>query len=295
MTISFKQFVNEQVLVSWKTEDASLEDAINILNARCKDGLKAIANGTLLFRGDDRPSKNIQFVDTTGSARTSRDTNNIYQLMFDASDKMKNIPSRTNSLICTTSSHYAKTYGDVDVLVPFDGSTVAYSTKVHDIFNTTVVSNVILKRIRISLLSHNIGEIIKRLGFTLPDNQFNFRDITEIDKFLTNKSPSRILTGFAGYTDIFDPGEVLKIVSRCPDDKKFTALSSAIITPEGADVSTFKYGNELTIPKAHSSTGVECWVSGKVAVIPLSIFKSIVETMIRINMPVHKRVIKSLA
>ena len=295
MTISFKQFVNEQVLVSWKTEDASIEDAINILNARCKDGLKAIANGTLLFRGDNRPSKNIQFVDTAGSARTSKDTNNVYQLMFDASDKMKNIPSRTNSLICTTSSPYAKTYGDVAVLVPFDGSAVAYSTKWHDIFATTVVSSVILKRIHMSTLSYNVGEILKRLGFTLPDDEFDFKDIAEIDKFLTNKSPSKILAGFAGYTDFFDAGEVLKILSRCPDDKKFTALSSAIITPEGVDVSTFKYGDELTIPKAHSSTGVECWVSGKVAVIPLSIFKSIVETMIRINMPVHKRVIKSLA
>lgn len=291
MTITFKQFLDEAVLQRWESEDVELEQAIKVLNQDYKRGIGAIANGAILFRGD-RTMSSISFVDTTNSVRTSRDTNNLYQLMFDASKEMQHIPSRTNSLICTTSAAYALDYGTVNVVVPIDGSTVAYCKDHHDIFFTSIRTRLTNGSLSIEGLCYEIENILSDVGLKLDaaEGEFKFTSISEIDRYLTRKNPSEIIKG----AESLNQGELMKVLSRCPDNKKFTAMSTALMTPDTLGVGTFRYGAGIDTPQAFTDKGVECWVSGKCAIIPGETFRSIVNTMVEMNMPVHENVIKSL-
>lgn len=137
--ITFKEYLSEaqtNIVKPWKSEELKAADAIKLMNSKARGGLLAVANGGLLFRGFKKPpgSKNIiTKMDASTGERTSRDTDNLYQLMMATSDSMQEYPSRGKSLICSTSYGEAENYGWVYVLVPFDETEVAVSSK-HDIF-----------------------------------------------------------------------------------------------------------------------------------------------------------------
>lgn len=137
--ISFKQFLTkdtltEGVVKSWTVSDTDVKSAIDMLNKYCKHGLLAIKNDGLLYRGfgstgPASKNTNFQIIDTTNSERTSRDYDNAYMLLMSASKHMEEIPSRTNSLICSSSWLSAYDYSGKHmpkIVVPFDGTTVAY-------------------------------------------------------------------------------------------------------------------------------------------------------------------------
>ena len=148
--LTFKEFltaptqVTEGTLISkkWKITPVEVKAAIKYLNDNCKDGLLAIANDGVLYRGfSSAPGKSnkMLIMNSSKSERTSRDTNNIYQLMFDTSESMSDVPSRSNSFICSSKKDSAgeTSWQNLYAMVPVNGTTVAVSN-VDDIFSLSL-------------------------------------------------------------------------------------------------------------------------------------------------------------
>lgn len=139
---TFKQFIAEAAIADWDldvVDDAMLH---RLLTQHCHDGLKAISAGGVLWRGFTSAPTNGEdgaVVDSSRAVRTSRDSDNLYQLMMDASKPMSGYPSRTNSFICSTSPSGAASYGKVYAMIPFDGTDVAVLSE-GDIFRQHVKS-----------------------------------------------------------------------------------------------------------------------------------------------------------
>lgn len=80
--ITFKQYLSEEVLTEamikkWFTKGVDVDTAMSVLNTYAKDGLTAIQNGGLVYRGfSNKPDGNGAFVamDSSTGKRTSRDT-----------------------------------------------------------------------------------------------------------------------------------------------------------------------------------------------------------------------------
>lgn len=134
--LTFKDFLEdtsllEATLISkkWESQSLDIAKAIEYLNTNCKDGLKAIANDGVLFRGFKVPpadSETVVMLDSTKALRTSRDTNNLYQIMFDASELMGDVPSRSSSFICSSNLHDAiEVSRNTYAMIPVDGTVVA--------------------------------------------------------------------------------------------------------------------------------------------------------------------------
>src|SRR4051812_3088795 len=124
--ITFKDFLTEQMLKPWTIDKLKVDQAIELLNIHCKNGLTAIENGCLLYRGEKKKNSiPFQMIDASRGERTSKDTNNIYQLMMDNSTALANYPKRSKSLICSTSYSEARDYGIARVIIPFDDVEIA--------------------------------------------------------------------------------------------------------------------------------------------------------------------------
>lgn len=118
--ITFKQFLQEEVKRTWAVnviEQTGDADAmLRVLDSLVPDWKKSIfTDNGMLWRGfAELPAKAgaTVSIDTRGSCRTSKDTNNIYQVMMDASVKMQDFDSRSESIIVTSNITAAGLYID---------------------------------------------------------------------------------------------------------------------------------------------------------------------------------------
>ena len=195
----FKEFLAEAIIKKWKTEDVDVEKAIEYLNEHCKDGLKAIANGNILYRGFTKtPFKGSAYVkiDPSTGERTSKDTNNLYQLMIEASPGMASVTKRSKSLICSADRSTAVQYGDLAIVFPHDGTTLC-AIKGRDIFNQQIKSIPTLNTI--SSFTRSIGVMFMRLDVTSkvtykPDGAFNQEiSIAQMNNKLAQVSPEEFI------------------------------------------------------------------------------------------------------
>lgn len=128
--ITFKQYLLEAIRKPWKVTAISLDDVVDMARARCKKAVAAGKAGKLLFRGfgdrrgfGEQHQDSALIVDTTGSVRTSADTNNAYQSMMEIHPALNTFPPRTSSLICSTNYSSAEEYGSpesVYIVLPYD-------------------------------------------------------------------------------------------------------------------------------------------------------------------------------
>ena len=221
---SFKQFVNqtalfEGIVSKWDIREKSVDQAIRILNKNCKQGLLAIKNGGLLWRGfgiDRENAKDFELIDTTNSLRTSRDYDNAYMLLMDASKHMKHFPSRSNSLICTTSIDTAREYNKTSMgataVIPFDGTKIAHTNGNSD-FNQVVSSSELLDEIGISsfLVTIELRNFFKLIASPTeiklgPNNKtLEFTDHTALDRAMSKYNPLQLTLlwgiGIGAYRD----------------------------------------------------------------------------------------------
>ena len=164
--LTFKQFldkpISEGIVKPWAASPKKVTEAIELMNTHCKNGLKAVINGGLLWRGwgggsgkslggkgvTKKIESDFYLVDTTNSLRTSRDYDNAYMLLMDASKSMKDVPSRSNALICSSSyreaDSYAGKYGP-SCIIPFDRAKVAFVPKKSDFAATSMHKNELAK------------------------------------------------------------------------------------------------------------------------------------------------------
>jgi hypothetical protein len=282
-----------------KTEELSVEQAIEYLNKHCKDGLKAVSTGGLLLRGMPKSGiKAMAVVDTSKMLRTSKDSDNFYQLAMDTSPILKNFPKRSNSFICTTSITTASDYGlsaHIMLIIPVDGTKVAVANK-PDIFSSKVV--ILLKR---------LASIIRTFSYIKP-TKGKFESLAPFDKVLKSMTRAQMIIDlfkrFAGYSSITSTSTLKshfgiedinnisdEIVVKAVDELARKDLSKdlkeavlelllaepaerlqrsidAIIKANRSNLSLVQFGEKIP------STS-ECWFSGKAVCMKLSFAKKV--------------------
>ena len=196
--ISFKQYLDyqlsEAIVKPWSSDAIDVEKAIASLNENAKDGLRAISNGGLLYRGfRDKLSSDFLLLDSSVGRRTSKDTDNMYQLMMDESKALRNYPSRSESFICSSSLDHAKNYGgdSTYVMVPLDGTKVA-QLAYNDIFKVQFSNDFFTAN---ADGMYKLSNFFVALGASkkLVDGNYVWINSTEIKKALAKASPERML------------------------------------------------------------------------------------------------------
>jgi len=115
------KFKNFLLLKEDRSKPISKEEAERIINTKCKASLK----GTPIYRGRYFEKGLFLEVDPKEFVRKSADIKNFYTLLIDyILPQWKNYPKRSQSIICSTSPEYAKSYGSVYMVYPFDGSKI---------------------------------------------------------------------------------------------------------------------------------------------------------------------------
>lgn len=334
--ITFKQYLSEDVLTEamikkWFTKGVDVDTAMSVLNTYAKDGLKAIKNGGLVYRGfSHKPDGNGAFVamDSSTGKRTSRDTDNLYQLMLGASSALSEYADRSNSFICSTSRSTADSYGNAFVMVPLDGTNIVMS-KHSDYFHQSF-SSPIYNGSPDGM--YDLSKFIMSAGVKRSKNG-DFTDAKEIDAALSKLSPEALLLRWDIYVvesslkfkdsklqslydydlgDTYDSTKftvkelnILKKLEpeiaagrftsskksiplvyellKANKNKRFTALSSEIMTPTSAGLTLVRYGEPL-------KRNVECWFSGKCIAISYPVFAQILARLKEQDFPIDPAV-----
>jgi hypothetical protein len=330
---TFKEFLSEAVIKKWKINNLTVKKAIKILNTNCKQGLMAIKNDGLIYRGftgtGDLDKSDINFIDTSKSARTSRDTNNFYQLAMDASRNLSEYPSRTKSLICSTDFDTTSSYGTSFVIIPFDGVKVAYGTQ-SDFLNS-YIGIPGDKSLDIHSVTSNLARLFNMLNSSMP------KKVTEIkflDSIMAKFSPELLtialtsvvntsmikpksksfnanLLGSVGWLnsivkfnykseekDILAIAEYLKNNSTGTKDGDFylNLFRTAPTNKRFTELATAWFKpKEIKISLVDFGNKlpmeVECWVSGKAIVISETLFAEILVELEKLKYPIHRNVL----
>jgi hypothetical protein len=259
--ISFKQFLKEgdlphNVQKAWSTKAATEEQAVAWLIANNQE---ALASGKLIYRGfQDPPQEDMLFIDSSNSRRTSRDSSGMYQAMMDNSDAFKNVPSRSNSFICTTTESQTRRYGVSFVMFPKKGTPLAVS-EVDDFFNSSISGEAMQCYGMGSIESMNlsIGRHL-RDGFNIKPNRG--MTATEIDDVLNNVKVEEFMKEMGLDKSKAAPAILAQIEKQGGKDY-FTALANVIATPNNFGVEVVTYGT------AKLDTNTELWFSGNALVV----------------------------
>lgn len=200
MSISFKNFLLEDTVKIKKWSEIAIGDvdATNLLNAHCKDGLNAIKNGGLLYRGMevDHPGGFLKIDPSTGE-RTSRDSNNLYQLMFDNSSDLQDYPKRSKSLICSNTIEIAYSYGSAYVVFPYDGTELAVYDG-SDFFKqkiTSILFGLQDQTIKVPSISRLMAQFLLMCGITA-DVDSKFSSASKINSALSALNPIDIVHAY---------------------------------------------------------------------------------------------------
>lgn len=326
--ITFKQYLgqtlSEAIVTRWEQQPLSDDEAMAHINKFSSSWLDAVKNGGVLYRGFDKSlgDNGYTYLDSTNARRTSKDTNNEYQVMMDASPSLREYPSRSNSFICTTSLKYAGVYsgdgaGTVAVMIPHDGAVIA-STSRADML-TIRIGSPIWPKVSIEQLSFRIGRVLEAEDiWTTPDDPKNIDfilsrmsaeellikllyesislankemhhimiDMKDLSSELIAKNPryNKLFTFMKN--NAFASGSVAKLyaaLKEAPVNSRFTWLSEQLMTPEHLDLSLHKYGDALDT----RAGGVECWFSGKAVAVTVPMFVSMLRTLRENKFPIH--------
>jgi hypothetical protein len=179
-------------IIPWKVTPVDVKKGIQLLNRHCSASLEDIKTGQIMMRamkleGGDR----ISVVDSTKSLRTSRDTNNLYQLGMDVSTAMAGYPSRSRSFICGGGLDVVSS-GKKYIMIPFDDTTVAVSGV--DDFITQNVSTV---DERLEWISESLDILfLARFGIA-PDKGDKYIDARRLDKSLASATVPEVVYALA--------------------------------------------------------------------------------------------------
>ena len=278
---TFKQFLQEKIITKWSSNEVTRDEALILLNKHCRDGLKAVQHRGLLFRGFSKSLGWQSVLDSSTLKRTSLDTNNLYQIMMDSSESLKNYPKRSSSFICSTYFYDASDYGGyVYAMIPFDGTKVA-TASVRDFFNTEVSSPLLNEPTSIDNIGFKLSDAFGRLGVKRSKANPQFTNMSEIDAVLSKVDVdviSKVITKAYGTTD-FNEKKVEKVLGSADTNERATALASALITEKSLGMKLNSFGDAL--PKC------EAWFSGKCVAIEIHAFISILKQLRDQDFPIH--------
>jgi hypothetical protein len=120
MILDFKSYILNE---SWRTPIRSNKELEKLVSENCKGFLeKGLPK---IYRGDSDIGK-YKLVDPKSINRRSANTSNYYTLLMDNLEVWKEFPKRSKSLICSTDTYIAETFGEINVVIPFDGCRIAF-------------------------------------------------------------------------------------------------------------------------------------------------------------------------
>lgn len=299
MKISEILNLNEAVVKPWRKRTLldrndsytkeEVDKVVDTLIKYCPGFLPALKNGGILYRGNRNTTK-FTYIDSSTGVRTSRDTNNFYQLMMAASEPLKTakIPDRSKSLICSTTAHHAELYGKVSVVFPTGKASKIAISSTSDMLESPIrytgliiPSNIhlsqfsgFLARFMMSIRAHN------RQSFGEFDGYLKMLDINSYEQELS-KTPIDIIIGSASNATNGYFGQMQQkiTISFKKDFEPFvqkhhknllTALANEVLTPETLKLATAIFGEQLPANR-------ECWFSGKAFLVPLDMFAKVVD------------------
>lgn len=116
-----------EVLDTWdirSEEQDSLnnEQLWNNIQHNCSDALTAYKEGRKVYKGMQKLYNNLYLTDPKLKERKSQNTKNYYTLLFDNLPSWKDYPKRSRRLICTTNTAMARSYGQLYIVLPFNGA-----------------------------------------------------------------------------------------------------------------------------------------------------------------------------
>lgn len=241
--ISFAQYIEEgkrgNIAAEWKITPITPKQAARTLVNNCSLALNALLVGKVFlcrgFGGPKNSARDGRIIDTTKSVRASRDLSNLYQLAHDESIHTLHIPSRSNSLICTTRPSVARAYDSnraVHLVFPYDGYAIAVSP-VADFIDAPVRSKLFNGDVK--LLDDFLGTLIS--PFIRPTNG-KFWDASEINKALSSMSNEEFMWYYVQMQFRWDREFVGNNVSidmtvgkDIDDDRYFDVLFSTLDQP----------------------------------------------------------------
>lgn len=300
----------EAVLHSALYTKLSVNEAQSTLAAHCKESYKAISTGGVLFRGDLTVGSDFALIDTTSLKRTSRDTDNGYQLIMDNAKALASVPKRSGSLICTTSAKTAEGYGHAYALIPFDGIKIAVSDTADFIYQDVIdqlgksayllselagVSTTLPDELKVSLETLSVAQLLC--------NVFEVNSVQKLKQHLAKK-----LVGFESDTDVnsstLDEATVAGAIEVLIDKYNFSyeekdALENLIQAKPKLRLRAFAsslvfnrsdLGLKIVLAgKQIVGSDVECWFSGSAVAISLKEFKSLLNKLEASGLQINQR------
>lgn len=272
--LTFKEFIAEGIVKKWEVVSVDVQKANALLNAHCKSGFESIANGSVLWRGDANRGEYVAIDSSTG-VRTSKDTNNLYQMMMDASTNLKHVPSRSKSLICSNDFKIADKYGSkLYAVFPEDGTKIAVS-RVEDFIDQNIYA---LKK-TVDLRQGLSWMLLNPFRLSLTAKRTSLKELDEA----AAKTPFDAVE--RGINQMFKYQDNENMVDYFQKNHKhlLTSFANDFFTAGNLDIDVIQVGDKIV----HGS--VECWFSGKTVMIESSVFKQILKQMSKKKMPIHRR------
>lgn len=199
--ISFKQYLEEAKLpknaaVAWNSTNLTPKKAAELVATHCTAALAAFQKGKGLYRGFGGSDIPLVLLDTENSIRASKDISNLYQLAHDASENTKHIPSRSNSLICTTDKWDARQFGrnHGHMLFPYDGYAIAVGDQ-SDMHNSFINSTLFSGEYR------ELDEFLVMLARAVGVNKSKYWEYESINKALSHYSPDEFALMYLSISD----------------------------------------------------------------------------------------------
>lgn len=100
------------------------DDLKKRMEIECSTSIGKYREGIRMFRGLKSANKDIYFISPSKHMRSSRNTSNFFTSLIDSSNRWKNYPKRSRSIICTTDYFAAKAYGSVYNIFPKNGAKI---------------------------------------------------------------------------------------------------------------------------------------------------------------------------
>jgi hypothetical protein len=278
--LTFKEYLEEAILKPWKEKDIDTKKLTKRLSETHSNWLSAVTNGGLLFRGQHDIYGEVRQINPAKGLRSSRDTNNIYQLAMDISPAMKLYPSRGKSLICSTTPSGASTYGYAYALIPENEAKIAVSEE-GDFLEQTIHDSIVADEIR--AFGPDLQGLVKDCGGKVKDT---FETAAELNKIFSKLNAKKFTTALvARASNTIDSGAeamLLKEFERNVNNR-FDYLAADSMSPLQLDLRLAPYGSFL------SDKSVECWVSSKCLMIPMKIFKGMMQELDKSGHEIYRK------
>ena len=285
--ISFKQFLNEGVVYKWTIKKLGpvkkdIPALYDLITKNTPQFPKMLSNGGILVRGwqhGGREEDDTFIIDTSTSHRTSRDTNNFYQVCMDYSPALKGYPSRTNSLICGTHPAAALQHGEMSVIIPF-GKTPIAAFDSEDMFFHTIMGE------SFEQISNFIGNFYTRKTGKSLGRAFELKDVPKLKQAIETiqKTPD---SDYDHFEKIFYQFK----------ENKFDSFINKYFTPRALHIKKFKPGDVFPVSDnsrksdMHAAEsrnpGNEVWFSGEAFSVDLGTWNMLVAHAKKLGIKVH--------